>query len=152
MFHKLIKNSFHLVWRFTRPMTLGVRAFVINEKRQIVLVRHTYVKGWHLPGGGVEAGETVEQAIVKELKEEANVTVLSRPQLLSFHKNLKASKRDHVALFVVLDFQAGPTPAPNREIAEVDWFDLDALPANVTPSTRKRIAEYLNGNETDAYW
>ena len=51
----------HTIFRFTRPMTLGVRGIVIDPQACVFLVRHTYVPGWHLPGGGVDAGEMLEQ-------------------------------------------------------------------------------------------
>ena len=48
-----LRKVFHLYWRFARGMTLGVRAVVIDDAGRVFLVRHTYVAGWHLPGGGV---------------------------------------------------------------------------------------------------
>jgi len=51
-------------------MTLGVRAIVFDEqKNSVFLVKHTYVPGWQLPGGGVDSGETFGQALEKELRE-----------------------------------------------------------------------------------
>ena len=69
----LIHRLMHVYWRFSRPMTLGVRALVQDDDGRILLVKHTYVAGWHMPGGGVEAGETLEEALAKELREEANL-------------------------------------------------------------------------------
>ena len=46
-----IRRVLHVYWRFARGMTLGVRALVIGEDGRIFLVKHSYVNGWHLPGG-----------------------------------------------------------------------------------------------------
>ena len=50
---------FHTWFLLTRPMTLGVRALAFDAEGRILLVRHTYIRGWHLPGGGVESGQTM---------------------------------------------------------------------------------------------
>src|SRR5205085_1859217 len=55
----VLQKLLHAYWRFARPMTVGVRALVIDGSGCILLVKHSYVSGWHLPGGGVEPGETL---------------------------------------------------------------------------------------------
>src|ERR1700730_5843944 len=59
--------------RLARGMTLGVRAMVIGPDGRIFLVKHSYMSGWHMPGGGVETGETLIDALVRELREEGNL-------------------------------------------------------------------------------
>ncbi|MEM8653068.1 MAG: NUDIX domain-containing protein, partial [Pseudomonadota bacterium] len=100
----IIRSAFHFYFLMKRSMTLGVRLLVENEKGEVLLVRHTYVDGWYLPGGGVERGETAEAAARKELLEETGFKVGDNLILLGVYKNLSASKRDHVLLFRVQDW------------------------------------------------
>src|SRR5271163_817607 len=63
---RLRSRAAHLSFLLMRPMTLGVRAVVIDDNDRVLLVRHGYVSGWHFPGGGVEVGETCSQALARE--------------------------------------------------------------------------------------
>lgn len=135
-----------------RPMTLGVRGLVLDRDDRVFLVRHTYVAGYFLPGGGVEAGETLEQALVRELREEGNISLEGAPLLHSVYLNRHASRRDHVALYVVRDFAQSAPLQPTYEIAEADFFSLSNLPATTTSATRTRIEEALKGAPASPYW
>lgn len=137
---------FHLFFVLTRPMTFGARALIYDRSQGTVfLIRHTYVPGWQLPGGGVEAGETAVEALQREIVEECNIKITGRPQLKSIHFNRQASRRDHIAIYLVTDFTVvGPRP-PDREIAEARFFPLNALPQETTPATRRRIVEIISG-------
>ncbi|WP_020177838.1 NUDIX domain-containing protein [Methylopila sp. M107] len=136
----------------TKAMTLGVRALAQDKEGRVLLVRHAYTAGWHLPGGGVEIGETAEASAARELLEETNVTARGRGRLVGLYFNVAFGGRDHVALFRFDDFQTGPRPRPNSEIAEIGWFPLDALPEGATPATRRRLAEVFDGAESDGRW
>jgi ADP-ribose pyrophosphatase YjhB (NUDIX family) len=142
----------HFFWRFTRTLTVGVRAVVIDAGGKVFLVRHSYVSGWHLPGGGVERGETLVQALARELREEGSIEVVGTPPLHGVFYNPVDSPRDHVAVFVVRVFRQDPTGRPSREIAERGFFSLDALPKETTPGTRRRLAEVLEGAPMAAKW
>ena len=87
-----------LAFLLTSPMTLGVRGVVIDENDRVLLVQHGYVSGWHLPGGGVEIGETFAEALARELNEEARVALRGEPILHGIFLNVKLSRRDHVAV------------------------------------------------------
>lgn len=135
----------HLYFRMTRGMTLGVRGAVLNERGEVLLVRHTYTPGWHMPGGGVEPGETLEQALAKELREEARLTLTGPVALHGIHLNRKRSPRDHVAVFVVRNFVLASGPPTDSEIAESRFVPLDDLPPDTTGGTRRRLAEIAAG-------
>src|ERR1700730_663164 len=105
-----LRRVLHFYWRFARGLTLGVRALVIDEAGRIFLVKHSYVRGWHLAGGGVEAGETLTEAIARELHEEGNIDVTEPPRLYGVFFNDRDSRRDHVALFVVRGSRQSAAP------------------------------------------
>jgi 8-oxo-dGTP pyrophosphatase MutT (NUDIX family) len=147
-----IRRVLHFYWRFARAMTLGVRALVIDGHGRIFLVRHSYISGWHLPGGGVEVGETLSQALVRELREEGNIELTGPPHLHGMFFNIRVSRRDHVALFVVRAFRQSAVPKPNHEIVAHGFFAVDALPNDTSAATRARIAEVLGGAPVRERW
>lgn len=144
-FGALVRPLLHRYWRLTRGMTLGVRGAVLTGDRRVFLLRHTYTAGWYLPGGGVEAGETALDALVRELQEEACVEVAGPPMLHGVYFNRGISERDHVLVYVVRDFRITAEKQPDREIAEAGFFPLDALPPETSPGTRRRIDEIVRG-------
>jgi 8-oxo-dGTP pyrophosphatase MutT (NUDIX family) len=142
----------HSYFRFARGMTLGVRAAVLNDAGEVFLIRHTYTPGWQLPGGGVEAGETLNEALAKELREEACIRLTGPAQLFGVYFNRKVSRRDHVVLFIVRDFAVDEAKQPDMEIAEARFFPLDALPDGLTPATRRRLVEIAGEAVPDGDW
>ena len=131
---------------------LGVRGLVIDPNGEVLLVRHTYIGGWYLPGGGVERGESAESSLARELAEEANVEIAERPQLHGLFFNPKASPRDHVACYVIRKFRQSAPHVPNFEIAEARFFAASSLPAETTRATRARIEEVLGGLAVAPTW
>lgn len=147
-----LRRLLHLYWRMSRGLTLGVRGLLIDADRRVLLVKHTYIAGWHLPGGGVEPGETLLEALARELKEEANVELLEPPSLHGVFFNVRISRRDHVALFVVAHYRQPAPPSPNREIMAHGFFPLDELPGDTSAATRSRIAEVVMGAPVSPHW
>jgi ADP-ribose pyrophosphatase YjhB (NUDIX family) len=148
----VLRRLFHLYWRFARGMTLGVRAVVIDQRNRVFLVKHSYVAGWHLPGGGVETGETFLDALRRELVEEGRIELLGEPVLHGMFFNSHVSRRDHVAVYVVRQFRQDRLPEPNYEIVACGFFETAALPPDTTDGTRRRIGEVLDGKVPIATW
>lgn len=138
--------------RWSRTLTLGVRALIVANDGRIFLVKHSYAAGWHFPGGGVERGETFAAALDRELREEGNIALTGPPELHALYFHPRYSNRDHVALFVVRCFRQGMPPKPNREIRETGFFSLDRLPDGTTAATRARLAEVLSGAPIAERW
>jgi 8-oxo-dGTP pyrophosphatase MutT (NUDIX family) len=147
-----LRRAFHLYWRIARGMTLGVRGVVLDGGNKVFLVRHSYVAGWHLPGGGVEVGETSHEALRRELVEEGRIELTAEPVLHGLFFNGHVSRRDHVAVYIVRQFRQDRLPEPNHEIVECGFYDAGALPADTTRGTRLRIAEVLDGAAPIATW
>src|SRR5579862_3252467 len=145
-FEPVLRRIFHLYWRFARGMTLGVRAVVLDGDNKVFLVKHSYVSGWHLPGGGVEVGETCGDALRRELAEEGRIELLGEAALLGLFFNSHVSRRDHVAVYLVRHFRQDRLPEPNREIVDCGFFETAALPADTTAGTRLRIMEVMKAS------
>jgi 8-oxo-dGTP pyrophosphatase MutT (NUDIX family) len=141
-----------LYWRLRRPLTAGVRGLVFDEKGHVLLVRHTYIPGWYLPGGGVERGETMLTSLKRELEEEVGVTLTGEARLQGLYANFREFKSDHVALYVVGHGAYEHAPRRSPEIAESGFFPPQALPNGISPSTARRIAEVTEGLAADELW
>lgn len=149
---RTVRAAMPLVARLTRPLTIGVRAMVLDAQGRVCLVRHSYVEGWHLPGGAVEPGETLNDALLRELKEETGLAATGKPDLFGAYFNERMGRRDHVMLYVVRSFvETDWRPSP-FEIVEYGFHPLDALPEGATGPTRRRLAEVLEGREPDPLW
>jgi 8-oxo-dGTP pyrophosphatase MutT (NUDIX family) len=151
-FEPLLRRIFHLYWRFARGMTLGVRAVVLDGDNRVFLVKHSYVTGWHLPGGGVEVGETFRDALRRELAEEAGIELLGEPVLHGLFFNSHVSRRDHVAVYLIRHFRQDRLPEPNHEIVACGFFAAAELPADTTEGTCLRISEVLESRAPIATW
>ena len=130
--------------------TVGVRAFVLDPGERLLLVRHTYRSGWYLPGGGVQRGETAQQALRRELAEEVGLTLTAPPELFGVYFGRYEGINDFPVVFVVRRFEMAPAASP--EIAERRWFALDEIPPDASPGTRRRIDELRRGAERSERW
>ncbi len=150
---RLRRWAFQRYFRLTRCLTLGVRVLVRNEAGEVLLVRHTYMPGWALPGGGVEKRETAEETVRHELMDEAAIRLLKRPRLFGIYANHAWFPNDHVLLYVVEPGTYERLPwTPSREIAEIGFFAPDTLPEEATAGTRRRIREVLEGRPPAECW
>lgn len=134
-------------------MTLGVRGLVENSDGKVLFVRHTYTKGFFLPGGGVERGEPAGLSLIRELEEEGGLQVTGTPELMGVFSNHRIFRNDHVLLYRVAvgDWTQVSNPI-GREIAEILWADPMQPPSEATAGTLRRLNEIYRGEPVSAYW
>ena len=137
---------------FTRATTLGVRIIIRNDAEHILLVEHTYISGWHLPGGGVERNETLAQAAQKEMLQETGIVPTQKLQHLHTFANFNMSRFDHVALFECKNWEWAKSRPDDYEIARAEFFPADELPQSIDRRTRRHIAQYLGEEDFDEIW
>jgi ADP-ribose pyrophosphatase YjhB (NUDIX family) len=147
-----IGRTITLATTVLRPLSLGVRVVALLPDDRVVLVRHGYLPGWYLPGGGVDPGETMRAAARRELAEETGY-VAGAPTLFGVYHNARVSRRNHIGLYVD---RAAMAPAaarrPDWEIVEIGAFPLAALPEGTTEATRRRLAEVVAGVPASETW
>jgi 8-oxo-dGTP pyrophosphatase MutT (NUDIX family) len=135
-------------WFMARPKAFGVHAVPMTPAGKVVLVRHTYAKGWRLPGGGIGRGEEPLAAILRELEEEIGLESWTGVSRIVDFEHRPDFRRGHGTLFRV----DGIAYRPRRsiEIDEIAEFDPASLPPEATPFTREMIGEALGSNAPEA--
>jgi 8-oxo-dGTP pyrophosphatase MutT (NUDIX family) len=148
LFHRTLGRRY-LRWR--RSLTLGARVAVIDAQGRFLLVKQSYAPGWLFPGGGVEFGETCEEAAIRELHEEAEVTPKGPLSLHGVFSNHEKFPGDHLVVYVLREFEWNGF-TPTREIVGAGFFAVDALPAETMVSTRRRIDELTGKAPLSLAW
>ena len=150
---KIFSKILHLFFGIARPLTIGARCIVHDGAGSVMLVRHTYVSGWHLPGGGVDVGETCEAAVIREVAEESIIDLTGKPVLFGVYLNSAVSERDHVILYISSSWSYKQGLSLKRlEIAESTMFNLTDLPIDIDPSTRQRLDEWSGITDVSLIW
>lgn len=110
---------------FMPTFTVGALCVVHDESGRLLLVRHSYRRGWGIPGGMLKYGEAPAEAGRRELFEELGlrVRVLGRavPMVLPGHRRVDL-------IFRAAPVSGSSAQALSAEIVEVGWFEPHRLP------------------------
>ena len=141
---------------FSTVPRIGVRLLAATPDDRVLLVKHTYQPGWHLPGGGVKTGERAEEGAMREGWEESGCRVAAVDGLLGLYANFSVGWSDHVAVYVSrgipTDAVLPDQPPARLEIEAAALFPVDDLPADICPSSLRRIEEWRGVRPIDRDW
>lgn len=121
---------------------VSVAGLVTNEEGKILLVKSPW-RGWEYPGGLIEPGETFQQALHREIREESGVEV----EITGFVGICKNVEKDIVNIDFTCRYVSG-TLTTSEESTEVIWATPEQAMELITfPLTKKRLANMLSGNQ-----
>lgn len=139
----------------------GAAAIITDGRNRVLLQRREDNGHWGLPGGGVDPGETVSAACIREVKEETNLDVeilrlhgvYSDPaigQLIRYPDGNVA----HIIAIVFVCRVIGGNLKISHESTDAGWFEFNALPDPMTPSHRVRLSDFYAdlGSVQSAVW
>lgn len=142
MFYRFLYLGFKIYCFIFRPIRMGVRVVMVEDGKAW-LVRHTYLPGWYLPGGGLKKWESLDQAAKREAREETGAE-LGKIIFVGVFTSYAQWKTDHTAVFFCEDFKfVGKSDA---EIAEMRAFPLEQLPNGTYHLHRTLLEKYHSGN------
>jgi ADP-ribose pyrophosphatase YjhB (NUDIX family) len=133
----------------------AVNVVDVNHAGAILLIRRTDNGNWALPGGGIDLGESVAQAAVRETFEESGIEcvitgivgIYSDPKHVIFYTSNGGARQE---FSIVLTARLlGGQPTPSSESSEVRWVPESELPGyTMDRSMRIRINDFLARNES----
>lgn len=136
-----LHGALRLGWFVRRPRTFGAHALAITPGGRIVLVKLRYAPGWRLPGGGRREGESPEEAVLRELREEIGLTRYGSIERACELEEQADFKRDLAALLIVRGVEY--RPRWSWEVEDVIEADPRDLPAGLSPRAARWLALLL---------
>jgi 8-oxo-dGTP diphosphatase len=127
---------------------VGVGGLIVQDGKVLLLLRKRPPEAgtWSLPGGRVEFGERLEDAVVRELREELGVRVEVESLVCVINHMVPAENAHWVAPAYLVRLISGvPQNLEPEKTAAVEWFALSNLPENLSISARSALAEYSEG-------
>lgn len=123
-----------------------------NNRNQVFLLRRSNTGWrdgwWTVPAGHVEKDESPTHAAIRELEEEAGVSVtpgdLTSPLTYFYPADDRQHERVSV-FFSVTSYKGKPTNAEPHKADRGEWFDIDSLPDNIVPMLKVALTDMKNG-------
>ena len=148
LFRRLVEagpNYLKIAWHGLVSPRLGAResvavsqAVIFSEQRVLLAVRRD-LRGWELPGGHVQAGESSEDALIREIREETGCEVSVERHVGDY---VRTGFRPYTASVFTCRITGGAL-RPSAETPVVRWFDIDELPDTLFPWFREPLADAL---------
>jgi len=134
----------------TRPLLLVGAGAIIHKDRKILLQRRADNGAWAIHGGSLELGETVEETVKRELKEEIGIT----PTKLTLYKIFSGEDMHAIypngdeaycvnVVFLCEEYE-GELKKDDYEVTELKWFDVDNLPEDISAPMDKAILKDIH--------
>lgn len=135
---------------------IGVGVIILNEKNEVLLLLRNsdreladsdmHLEGTYtLPSGKVLLNETLIDAAIRKLKDEANLEVLANDLILISISDDINMYAHYVTIGFVAKNYSGTFKLKNSgEFVDFGWFKLDTLPNNLCEPSEKIIEHYLN--------
>lgn len=121
---------------------IGAFALIFNEQSHVLLCHRRDLDLWNLPGGGMEAGESPWDAVIREVEEEVGL-IVEVERLAGVYA--KPKQEEIVFSFVCRTLTGDPTTSD--EVDQVAFFPIDQLPRNTIPKQVERIRDALRESD-----
>src|SRR5271156_6250298 len=130
---------------------VGVGAVIVQDRRVLLIRRGTapLLGEWSLPGGVLECGETLREAVVREAREETGLAIEAGEMLGVYERVIRSDEGRVRYHFVLLDFLCRPVGGmvdikAGSDAADVRWFTRNELPAlNLAPDANDVVLKGL---------
>lgn len=149
MYNKSDKNLFPE----KRVSSIG---FILNEDKNILLVKPSYYPYWHLPGGYVDQYESPLQAVSREIKEEISLDLNPKKLMMVNYESGNESKKEVIVFIfdfdVIIKTKFEFLKVDNSEIIDYGFFTMNEAMGKVGPDRSKRLELCFKANQQKKFY